>query len=760
MKSVRLKSAGKICGAIVFSVLFFLSSTEFAQAQFVGKWLNAGSYHHFYSSGGARPEQGSGMIWPAIQRQPDHFRSQAMWISAENWSGDISDPDKVYDVKVVHRGPREEGFGQFFGQRLDVLHKFDPPKVFVDGLESFQRPVFDDGDTPAGVTAERMVVTDVSTALGVSFTRRAYQFSNEYHDNYHILEYVFRNDGNLDENPETIENDGVDLEDVYITWLNRYKPNGQASSIPWGSGWGRTTMNDVVGDGYYEYGVDFRALYSWLGKDPNWADWDNMGGPAIRPYGWRLLEPDSVGRLTAADMIGRLTLFASESPASFNTNSNDQPSTTTFLDSDDEKTTAASMFDESQMNLEYELITEGHLRPYHNEITVPDFDDAFAENADVPPQAWRDLHADQSRRPDFITVGGIQSVHAYGPYDIAFGDSVKIILAEGVNGLGREATFEVGAAYKSAWETADDNDDYADIPFDANGDGTFQDDVPVTSMPGTQSTELIYRSDFLGNVVYDEVMNKNEWAMTARDSLFETFRRATANYNSDFTIPEPPYPPAEFRISSDAERVNLSWLPPQTGGPNVTGYEVYRARESLDSTFVKIATVTHDGSPEYEIQDEDAVRGIEHYYYIQSVGEEVTDNVTWGAAHSRQVTLRSNRYFTQSFAPAQLKKAPGTALEDTRIVPNPFNLAAEQGIRWPDRQDKMGFLNIPGQCTIKIYTEAGELIKTLVHTDGSGDEYWNMTTESTQLVVSGIYFAVIIDDITGDKIIRKFTVIR
>jgi hypothetical protein len=59
-----------------------------------------------------------------------------------------------------------------------------------------------------------------------------------------------------------------------------------------------------------------------------------------------------------------------------------------------------------------------------------------------------------------------------------------------------------------------------------------------------------------------------------------------------------------------------------------------------------------------------------------------------------------------------------------------------------------------------IFTELGELIKTIEHSDGSGSEDWDLRTTSNQLVVSGIYIAVIIDSNTGDKEIEKFSIIR
>ncbi|MEM8559931.1 MAG: fibronectin, partial [Bacteroidota bacterium] len=76
---------------------------------------------------------------------------------------------------------------------------------------------------------------------------------------------------------------------------------------------------------------------------------------------------------------------------------------------------------------------------------------------------------------------------------------------------------------------------------------------------------------------------------------------------------------------------------------------------------------------------------------------------------------------------------------------------------------------------IDIYTELGELVDTLEHTDGSGDEFWDHTTTSRQTIVSGIYIAVITvtQDIpdpnsesggllyrNGEQAIKKFVIIR
>jgi len=132
----------------------------------------------------------------------------------------------------------------------------------------------------------------------------------------------------------------------------------------------------------------------------------------------------------------------------------------------------------------------------------------------------------------------------------------------------------------------------------------------------------------------------------------------------------------------------------------------------------------------------------------------------------------SSRYYTQTTEPAYLRRKAGTNLDQIRVVPNPYNLKSEK-LQYTGESDKIMFLNIPALCTIRIYTERGDLINTIEHTNGSGDESWNSITSSRQVIVSGIYIAhfEVTEDYTdpetgellykkGDAAFRKFVIIR
>lgn len=388
--------------------------------------------------------------------------------------------------------------------------------------------------------------------------------------------------------------------------------------------------------------------------------------------------------------------------------------------------------------------------------------------------------------PSIGTTGGMTIAQGYGPYNLAPGQSFHIVMAEAAAGLSREACIRIGRAFK------------------------------------------------LGQITPAQ---KDDSVYTGRDSLFQTFQRAIANYNSGYNIPQPPLPPSTFTVTSGGDRILLSWTP-SSGGPNLTGYKIYRAEGLVDSNYYLI----YQSAPSVtSYNDTSAVRGFDYYYYITSVGDAAGN--TGGAGTPPGVALESGRYYTQTYDPAKLLRpgvaapvrsiftvsgisvppskysvytnngaiftvqslsltgtAPnisgsiacfgtasptsngtlsrsggtgdsvisfsavqdnGAGMSDViRVVPNPFNISADPNkLRYVGEPNQIGFLNIPPVCTIKIYTELGQLIKTIQHANGSGDEYWDCTTSSDQIIVSGIYI-VVFQTPKGQTAIKKFVVIR
>lgn len=720
-KSIALATRATL--AMVILLLVSGQLTE-AEGQFVRKWMTAGEYHRVYSESGGEPAldfpQQKLIFYPGISNENSISIGMADWLSVKDWT----DPDgKKWSVMNIHNGPESPGVDEVFPVELRVISQSEPPEVLVDGLETIGRPVTVDEVDPS-IPADRMILNTYNTAIGMTVERKIMQFSNEYHDDYHIVEYTLTNTGNVD-NDDEIELDGQMIEDLYLFSIQHYADVESGKYSDWGSVWGRNNMNDVVGDGMEDYETDFRASFSWQGFSPRINDFNSLGYPVIRDGAESIFPGDSVGRLSSAYHIGRATLHADSSPD----NAADdfaQPTTNTYMDWDHGNLRAPKWLDETQAQwVRTNWIEAGQAYPHHADLVTG------AEEADAAYD--RDRLARQTTDPGLGLTGGYTQSQGYGPYDIPFGESIHLVVVEGAASLSNKAAFEIGRAYKRS--ALGSGDDFASISFDANGNGVIDD---------------------------DETMSKQHWVMTVRDSLFQTFERAIANYESGYNIPQPPKAPRAFSVTSGVDRISLEWeLYPDANLGGISGFEIYRGRvtpmgdPATGYQYEKVETL----GPEARSYDDTNVnRGVNYYYYVQVVGN-VADNTGIGGTPAG-VPLKSNRYFTQTYDPAILKRSPGSTLEAARVVPNPLFLGSDPEVRWPDKDYRVGFLDIPGNSNIEIYTELGELVRKIEHTDGSGDAYWDLNTSSNQLVVSGVYLAVIRDNDSGDQIIRKVVVVR
>ena len=706
-------------GLAAFGLLAALLLAVPASAQFPTKWVAGGSYHNWYSASGAEREEGLvaeqqyGWRWPGIYGYTDMQAARALWIGAQNVSDESGN---MFPVRVVHVGPRVSGVGEVFPTRFELFTRFDLPLVTVDGDISFPAAeMVVDGVDPE-MEADVMLVSEFNTLLGITVQRRVMQFSQEYHDNYHVTEYVMTNTGNTDDDAE-IELPNQTVGGLYAYMQYRMAVSRQTRYVIGNpTGWGKNTMNDARGDGFQgeAIGEPFRAQFAWHGNFPGFTAYDNIGGPIMPPAlpAIYVAPSDTLGRLGASAFAGVVTLHADASAADESDDPN-QPSTTNWIGSDDPYLSNNDPFSTGQMAVEYSVMSQGHEYPRH----------AYAvEPAGLP--GWLDSSGD----PSLGTSGGYSFANGFGPYTLAPGESVRFVIAEGAAGLSRDANIALGHEFK-----------------DANYD---------------RLAPLTYNG---------ETMTKNEWVFTSRDSLFQTFERAIANYDADYDIPRPPAPPPQFAVRSGGDRITLEWQTPDD--PSVAGYEIYRTRIAYDSTY----TLIHSAGPgETSYNDLTPVRGVDYYYYIQSVGSAADNDGSAGTPGG--VPLRSSRYYTQTYSPAKLQRQQGESLDAVRIVPNPYYIGAsnaiEGGIRLPGRDTQLAFYNIPGFCTIEIYTELGELVDTIVHDDGSGDDFWDHSTSSRQVISSGIYIAVITvtEDIpnpdggllfqAGDRTFKKFVIVR
>ena len=721
------------------------------QAQFTAQWLDIGEYHDTYAESGSKKEGAPGIAdgqeWPAILRRSSHNRARAFWIGVKDWT----DPQgRNYPTYVSRMGPRSPGVEFSFPVQNRLIGKYEDTMVLVDGALSFDNVAVLDEVDPA-IPADRMVDNVHNMTVGITTTRKVYAYVNQYHDDYHILDYQYCNTGNTDDDAD-IELPNQTLHGVYFYRLQRYRQNLMASWV--GSGgqvWGKYTMIDVVGDGHEDYPVDFNAQWSWYGFDPTLTDYNNLGGPRLNAH-WTMAEGDTVGRLTGPSMIGIATLHADTSPTN-KAYDRGQPSAMGWQDQDEALTADGSSHEDY-----YELGILTRENPARNPGCTTCYTRGYPHYADrVEPSGlfWNPTNDASGGKQ-----GGFAPNQAFGPYEIGPGECVHVAQVEGVAGLSFDAAVQIGRSYKRGGNVTREN---KIIQYDANGDGVID------------TTPFNFDELFVGT----EAQTKNQWVMSARDSMFQLFQRgidlyAASNEMTTYPIPEAPRAPVEFTVDGRPDKIDLTWTP-AAGGPAIDHWEIYRTTRWEDNLYAsgclnsypatvecgyKLVTSVPAGTTTYA--DTDVLRGTDYYYYIEGVGQSQPNDMRAINGTPYGTPLRSSRYLTQSYLPTTLKRPPygqsGT-VADARVVPNPVNLGSDQTIRFA-QEDRLAFFDIPGECTIKIYTEIGELVKTLEHTDGSGDELWNMTTDSRQLLVSGIYIAVVEDLGNGERAFLKFTVIR
>ena len=759
----------------VLVVTLLLLGAADVKAQFTAKWLDIGTFHGTYTESGAQHEGNSsaadGMEWPALMRNSSHFRAKALWLGTKDWT----DPNgQQWPYFVARIGPRTAGADVTFPVQNVLISRTEDTEVTVDGALSFDNVAIVDEVDP-GLPSDRMVHNIHNTLIGITVDRRAYGYVNQAHDDYHIIEYVYTNTGNTDDDEE-IELGSQTLKDTYFFRIHRWRGSLQGAwTTSGGQVWGKFSMVDVVGDGHADYPISFTSQYMWIGVDPEaQSQYDRIGAPLITENQW-VASGDSLGRLSGATMIGRTTIHADNSPTdsqyircTMATIDTCQPRTMGYMDSDEALTADGSP---------HEDYYEWGIRTRENPDRITGgSQQMFPHYADriEPSGIFWEAKNDASTGKQ----GGHAVTTAYGPYTFAPGESVRIVVVEGVGGLTLDASLKIGRAYKLGGTDKDTDI----IAYDANGDGAIAHGA---------FDYTINQVDVDGDGMFDtfghglETMTKNQWSFTSRDSMFATLQRginlyAASNNMSTYPVPEAPHAPTTFEVTGRPDRVELRWTP-AAGGPSRTGWELYRTsrfednlyencydpnrgvRERVDDSvhcgYDLIATLDA-GASSYD--DVDLNRGTDYYYYLQAVGGPQPHDADGITGTPGGHPLRSAQSLTQTYLPVNLKRPPygnsGT-VADARIVPNPVNLGSDETIRFA-QEDRVAFFNIPGDCTIKIYTEIGELVHTIEHTDGSGDELWNLTTKSRQLLVSGIYIAVITDNSNGDESIQKFTVIR
>jgi len=232
----------------------------------------------------------------------------------------------------------------------------------------------------------------------------------------------------------------------------------------------------------------------------------------------------------------------------------------------------------------------------------------------------------------------------------------------------------------------------------------------------------------------------------------------------------PPGP--SFTLTPGDRQVTVEWSEAPESAPDplshdidFEGYRLWRRSATGNWALLldcdAIDSVGRNTGLVHSYVDYDVVNNFQYTYAITSYDK--------GDPIHGIEPLESGRGVGHAAVPGQYNMSTDAAKSGIHVVPNPFvsQSAPDFGYRPTTNDpstDRIIFVNLPEDATVRVYTLTGDLIKTLRTTRDArlGWEKvasWNIITENMQGIVSGLYLYVVSAPGQSD-FIGKFAVVR
>lgn len=219
-----------------------------------------------------------------------------------------------------------------------------------------------------------------------------------------------------------------------------------------------------------------------------------------------------------------------------------------------------------------------------------------------------------------------------------------------------------------------------------------------------------------------------------------------------YRIPVPAPAPVITSSNTDTGTVFIKWdryvedfevrYPEHVNG-SLQKFEIYRAEAKMGPWklvgSIDKGDVDSDGA--YTFVDDDKTFYVEEtkYYSVISVMDNgSTSGKTNIVTHKKSI-------------------GPASELKKVHVVPNPFVVSS--GFEGLGAEKMLGIYGLPKECTIYIFSFAGQLVFEIEHKAEEYSNNWEQITRNNQDLASGMYFYVVkIPE--GEKYTGKFLVIK
>jgi hypothetical protein len=171
------------------------------------------------------------------------------------------------------------------------------------------------------------------------------------------------------------------------------------------------------------------------------------------------------------------------------------------------------------------------------------------------------------------------------------------------------------------------------------------------------------------------------------------------------------------------------------------------------------------GADQFFWFDCDASNGFTYYYAVTTFDRGYT------SSSSAQGLVKTDNCFVSEGQPYPCRDEleqivmevdPQDDLYNVYVVPNPYRsggsrLTAPNYHNFPD--NLVRFVNVPHDCTIKVFTVSGDLVWENVQNNDGGNVTWDLTNRGSEPVTSGVYIYRV-EKPDGDAMYGRLVVIR